>query len=98
NAALRFKLYDPKATPTPTPTAAEATPPPHRHANSGRTHAEKRDRIVYVMPPGGGKPQPVQVMVGLTDGVSTEITEGLKEGDVIVTSSNMVAPPAAAAS
>jgi HlyD family secretion protein len=93
NSALRFKLYDPGATPTPTPVAAEATPPPHRHASSGRTHAEKRDRTLYVLPPGGGKPQPVQVMVGLTDGVSTEITEGLKEGDVVVTSSNIVAPP-----
>ncbi len=27
----------------------------------------------------------MQVKVGLTDGVSTEITDGLKEGDVIVT-------------
>jgi len=28
NSALRFKLYDPNATPTPTPAVAEATPPP----------------------------------------------------------------------
>jgi len=83
NAALRFHIYDPKA--TPIPVALEATPPPHRHASSGRTHAEKRDRTVYVVPVGGGKPVPVQVLVGLTDGVSTEITDGLKEGDVIVT-------------
>jgi HlyD family secretion protein len=90
NAALRFKLYDPTATPTPTPTVAEATPPPHKRSNSGRTHAEKRDRIVYVMPPEGGKPKATQVMVGLTDGVATEITDGLKEGDVLVTGSNIV--------
>jgi HlyD family secretion protein len=91
NAALRFRLYDPNATPTPTPVAAvQATPPPHRRSNSGRTHAEKRDRTVYVMPPAGGKPKAVQVMVGLTDGVSTEITEGLNEGDVVVTGSNYV--------
>jgi HlyD family secretion protein len=98
NAALRFHVYDPKASPTPIPTAAEATPPPHRHASSGRTHAEKRDRIVYVLPPGASKPVATQVMVGLTDGVSTEITEGLKEGDVIVTGATTAQSSSSAAS
>jgi HlyD family secretion protein len=93
NAALRFRIVDPKA--TPVPTAVEVTPPPSKHANSGRTHAEKRERTVYVMPPGGGKPAPVAVKVGFTDGVSTEITEGLKEGDVIVTGT--LAPQTSAA-
>jgi HlyD family secretion protein len=95
NAALRFRIVDSKATPTPAPSVAEATPPPSRHSSSGRTHAEKRDRTVYVMPPNGGKPAPVQVKVGLTDGMFTEITEGLKEGDVIVTGT--VAPQTSAA-
>jgi HlyD family secretion protein len=85
NAALRFHIVDPNATPAPAAATAEATPPPSRHASSGRTHAEKRERTVYVMPPGGGKPAPVQVKVGFTDGTSTEVTEGLKEGDVVVT-------------
>jgi HlyD family secretion protein len=93
NAALRYHPADGPA--TPPPTVAEATPPPSKHTSSGRTHAEKRDRIIYVMPPGGGKPAPVQVKLGITDGVTTEITSGLKEGDIVVTGTTV--PQAAAA-
>ena len=86
NAAMRVRLVDADATPAPvTPTPPPATPPPGKHITSGRTHAEKRDRTIYVMPPGGGKPAPVQVKLGITDGVYTEVTSGLKEGDVVVT-------------
>jgi multidrug efflux pump subunit AcrA (membrane-fusion protein) len=31
------------------------------------------------------KPQPVRVKTGLSDGAFTEVTDGLKEGDIIVT-------------
>jgi len=87
NAALRVRMMDADATPAPaTPMPTPSTPPPGKHVTSGRTHAEKRDRTIYVMPPGGGKPAPVQVKLGITDGVYTEVTSGLKEGDVVVTS------------
>ena len=87
NAAMRVRLVDAAATPPPTtPTPPPETPPPGKHVTSGRTHAEKRDRTIYVIPPGGGKPAPVQVKLGITDGVYTEVTAGLKEGDVVVTS------------
>jgi HlyD family secretion protein len=66
-------------------------------------------RTVYLMvtntPPGGGEPvaTPVatRVRTGISDGSSTEITDGLKEGDVLVTavkSSQTAAPAQAAAS
>jgi HlyD family secretion protein len=50
-------------------------------------------RTVYLLttnaPPGGGDPvptpQPVRVRTGITDGTYTEITEGLKEGDPVIT-------------
>ncbi|HWI58650.1 MAG TPA: efflux RND transporter periplasmic adaptor subunit [Bacillota bacterium] len=50
-------------------------------------------RTVYVLttntPPGGDAPlpvpQPVRVRAGISDGTSTEILEGLKEGDAVVT-------------
>lgn len=81
NAALRFKVIDPKATPVPTPMN---TPPPSRHATIGGGRAERKDRSIYVMTP-SGKPEPVPVKLGINDGVSTEILEGLKENDTIVT-------------
>jgi HlyD family secretion protein len=37
------------------------------------------------MPPDGGKPYPVEVKLGMSDGVYTEVVEGLKEGDMVVT-------------
>ncbi len=49
-------------------------------------------RTVYVLPPKTAsknseppKPQPVQVKVGITDGVSTEVLDGLEEGAQVVT-------------
>jgi HlyD family secretion protein len=32
-----------------------------------------------------GKPKPVQIKTGISDGIVTEVTEGLKEGDKVVT-------------
>jgi HlyD family secretion protein len=51
-------------------------------------------RNVYVLstntPPGGGDPivvpKPIRVRTGITDGSYTEISEGLKEGETVVTS------------
>jgi HlyD family secretion protein len=86
NAALRVRMPESESTPAPaTPAAPEATRPPGGRRGGGRPHGEKRERTVYVMPPGGSKPAPVLVKLGITDGVSTEVTEGLKEGDAVVT-------------
>jgi HlyD family secretion protein len=87
NAALRVRMPESEITPAPaTPAAPEAAPagkPPGGH--KGKPHGEKRERTIYVIPPGGSKPAPVQVKLGITDGVTTEVTEGLKEGDAVVT-------------
>ncbi|EDY17504.1 efflux transporter, RND family, MFP subunit [Chthoniobacter flavus Ellin428] len=87
NAALRIRTVDADATPAPISPQPTPTPPPvGKHHTSGRTRAEKRDRTVFVMPPGGGKPKPVPIKLGIDDLVYTEVTDGLKEGDVVVTS------------
>lgn len=57
----------------------------------GRQRVERQsNRTVYVLPASAGNgrkatPQPVQIKVGISDGVSTEILEGLQEGDQVVT-------------
>jgi hypothetical protein len=33
---------------------------------------------------GGTKPEPRRIRTGITDGVSTEVTEGLKEGEFVI--------------
>ncbi len=50
------------------------------------------NRTVYVL--NGNTPQPVQIKTGISDGVTTEVTEGLKDGDVVVTAQLNGANPA----
>jgi len=75
NAALRFR--PPETGPSPSPGAAPS-PKPHAHHDSGHT--------VYVLAPGSTSPTPVQVRTGISDGIFTEVTDGLHEGDVVVNS------------
>lgn len=94
NGALRFRMPD------QTPSA----PPKRDPSSSGRqrgggNRAEGRtERTVYVFAPGASKPASVTIKTGISDGVATEIVEGLKEGDRVVTgvteSSGAAATPA----
>ncbi|MDB6122604.1 MAG: efflux transporter, family, subunit [Pedosphaera sp.] len=51
------------------------------------------NRTVYVLAEKeGGKgqmPKPVQIKTGISDGISTEVLEGLKEGDVVIVGQNV---------
>jgi HlyD family secretion protein len=83
NAALRYRPLD--ATPTETRRSV-----PERGARSGGTRdagaRERRaERTVYILPNGASRPQPVQIKTGISDGITTEVIEGLKEGDPVVT-------------
>jgi HlyD family secretion protein len=85
NAALRYRPAD--ATPPPAALPPAGSPGAGRPA-SGRSGAGQRerrpDRTVYVSK-GSGRPQPVQIKTGISDGIVTEVSEGLKEGDKVVT-------------
>ena len=55
-----------------------------------RSHEKQNVRTVYVLPESGKpgevvEPKPVQIKVGITDGLATEVLEGLEEGDRVVT-------------
>jgi HlyD family secretion protein len=59
---------------------------------SGRSRPERQiTRTVYLLPakadpadPSSYKPKPVQIKVGISDGISTEVLEGLDEGSQVV--------------
>src|SRR5438034_805273 len=80
---------------------AEATPAevrarsPARAGDRGGADREQRtsERTVYVL--SGGGPQPVQIKTGISDGVVTEVIEGLKEGDRVITAELASKSPAA---
>ncbi|MGZ4967141.1 MAG: efflux RND transporter periplasmic adaptor subunit [Chthoniobacterales bacterium] len=88
NAALRYRPAD-----APAPTSeAQRSPGQARSGRpgggaspggSGRPRERRMDRTVYVF--NGKKTEPVQIKTGISDGVMTEVTEGLKEGDRVVT-------------
>jgi len=49
----------------------------------GRREQKTSERTVYVL--SGNRPTPAQIKTGISDGVVTEVVEGLKEGDRVVT-------------
>jgi HlyD family secretion protein len=87
NAALRYRPAN--ATPIETrvssakaAAAAGSTSSP-RGSRPGAQREQRSDRTVYVLT--GGRPKPVQIKTGISDGIVTEVIEGLKEGDSVVT-------------
>jgi HlyD family secretion protein len=72
---------------------------------SGSRGSQPASRTIYMLatnaPSGEPAPQAVRVKTGISDGAYTEITDGLKEGDVVVTAvkfmqSQVATPPAGA--
>jgi HlyD family secretion protein len=90
NAALRFRPSD--ATPVETRKAGTSRGRPATPRSSPREGAQ---RTVYVLPSGASRPEPRQIKTGISDGIVTNVVEGLKEGDRVVTTeiSSAVAAP-----
>jgi len=86
NAALRYRHAD--ATPTEARSTSASSP---SGASSGGRERRSGERTVYVL--SGGRPKPTQIKTGISDGISTEVLEGLKEGDRVVTAELTSAPP-----
>ncbi|MEO7932186.1 MAG: efflux RND transporter periplasmic adaptor subunit [Chthoniobacterales bacterium] len=82
NAALRIRLEE-------TPVVVAGKPPEGGRREGGgsrRRGGGKRAQTVYILPAGASKPQPKEVQLGISDGVSTEVVSGLNEGDPVVVS------------
>jgi HlyD family secretion protein len=82
NAALRYRPPDAASVATTrTGTNRSGRPVGGR---SGGSH-EMAQRTVYVLPSGASRPEPRQIKTGISDGIMTEVVDGLKEGDRVVT-------------
>jgi HlyD family secretion protein len=90
NSALRFRPPEEVASATPPANAAGGGQRPPA-GGSGRAEGSKRsgsprgERKVYVLAPGAAKPEAIPVKLGISDGLTTEVLEGLKVGDAVVT-------------
>src|SRR5437588_1319919 len=82
NSALRFRMPD--QTPTPTVKRDPSAGPRQTDRKPGQNRSERRiERTVYVLAD-ASKPAAVTIKTGISDGVATEVLEGLKEGDRVV--------------
>jgi HlyD family secretion protein len=64
--------------------------------SGGRPRGERSPtRTVYTLGE-DGSPKPVQIKIGISDGITTEVTEGLNEGDKVITGSTQAKADAAA--
>jgi HlyD family secretion protein len=88
NATLRYR----PAEMTSGQTMARSTAQASDRGGAGRDR-RTGERTVYVF--SGGRSQPVQIKTGISDGVVTEVIEGLKEGDRVVTAELASKSPAA---
>src|SRR5213594_614456 len=91
NAALRYRpaeISSAKAASGGSPSRA----PGGVQRGAGREQRTS-NRTVYVL--SGSRPQAVQIKTGISDGVVTEVIEGLKEGDRVVTAELASKSPAA---
>ena len=87
NAALRYRPPEAAAPET------RSTSSPSGQRPTGALE-RRLERTVYVL--SYGRPKAVQIKTGISDGIVTEVTEGLKEGDRVVTAE--LSSPGAAAS
>ena len=86
NAALRYRPAEAAAAEAgSTSSRSGARQGGPRPAGGKGAGARERqiERTVYVL--SGSQPNPVQIKTGISDGVVTEVVEGLKEGDRVVT-------------
>lgn len=97
NAALRFHPPDSlmgaaNHADSPRTNGAGASPGHGSAIEKGHTPGKRGEhsmlRTVYLAPEKGdkdAKPRPVQIKIGITDGIYTEVTEGLTEGQQVIT-------------
>jgi HlyD family secretion protein len=84
NAALRVRLPEVLAAASGSPGGAATSEQPAGKKKENDP-ARRTSRTVYVLADGENLPKPVQIKIGISDGAETEVLEGLKEGDKVVT-------------
>jgi len=84
NAALRYRPAE-AGPPSSRNTASQggSRPPGAMRQGMGRREQKTSERTVYVL--SGSHLTPVQIKTGISDGIVTEVVEGLKEDDRVVT-------------
>src|SRR5438874_458478 len=96
NAALRYRPAEAVTAERSSSKTASGGPTSRTPGGAQRGAGRERrpsERTVYVL--SGGRPNPVQIKTGISDGVVTEVLDGLKEGDRVITAELASKSPAA---
>jgi len=83
NAALRYRPPDATPVEIRKPVTSRGGRPATGRGGGGVQQSAQR--TVYVLPSGANRPEARQIKTGISDGIVTEVVEGLKEGDRVVT-------------
>jgi len=85
NSALRFRMPEDRKKPEHSAKAAPVAGAMNAEARPAQHGGGKMSRTVYVLEGDSQKPVAVQIKVGIGDGISTEVVDGLKENQTVVT-------------
>ncbi|HEY4257072.1 MAG TPA: efflux RND transporter periplasmic adaptor subunit [Candidatus Udaeobacter sp.] len=86
NAALRYRPAEAapaEMSSAKVPSGGSTSRTPGGAKRAAARERRSSERTVYAL--SGDRPRPVQIKTGISDGVVTEVIEGLKEGDRVVT-------------
>jgi len=84
NSALRYRPPEGTTPETKASPSANRSPGPGSRPREAAARERRTERTVYVLSPGESQPKAVQIKTGISDNISTEVTEGLHEGDRVV--------------
>ncbi|HME88577.1 MAG TPA: efflux RND transporter periplasmic adaptor subunit [Chthoniobacterales bacterium] len=94
NAALRYRPPD-AATASSGPSQPRPAGSPGGQGQRPTGARERRpERTIYIL--SFGRPKPAQIKTGISDGIVTEVTDGLKDGEKVITAE--LSSPSAASS
>jgi len=94
NAALRYRPPD-AATASSGPSQPRPAGSPSGQGQRPTGARERRpERTIYIL--SFGRPKPAQIKTGISDGIVTEVTDGLKDGEKVITAE--LSSPSAASS
>ena len=91
NAALRYRPPEAATAAAPAQPRPGSSPGAGGQRPTGGARERKPERTVYLL--SFGRPKPALIKTGISDGIVTEVTDGLKEGDKVVTAELSSATP-----
>src|SRR5947207_2518529 len=83
--SCRYAMRQPDAPPVEMKQSMPGRGVKRGRAGDAGVSQRRAERTVYILPNFASRPRAVQIKTGISDGIMTEVLEGLKEADRVVT-------------